>query len=467
MPRILRQARRRWTIVLPALVGALGLALGVWWWQRAKEVSVTQPARARITESIASSGRVRGVTETLLGVQAAGIVERLFVREGDRVVAGQRLAILKNDVAEARVAQAEAALTTAQATLIQVARGALPSELEAAAAQVQQARAQLDQQRAALAQAEQAVVQAKAQLALHEAEGDLAARQLERAERLLERGLIARAEHDEAITRARVVEQQVAAQQQAVALSETAVRALRGGVAAAEANVGVQAARLRTLEAGARPEDVAIARRRVQEAEQALAVARRQAQEAVVVAPFGGIVTAISAEAGQTVGAQGVLELVSSELEIRVDVDETNLSDLDVGQAAVVSTSAFPGSTFRGAVRELAAAVDQARGTVTVTVAPVDPPGWLRPGQTVNVNIVTNPDAWRLLVPAAAIRRVGDRSAVLVVQGGRAVERTILARPPTKDGVPVVAGLSADDVVITNVGTIQPGDRVRVRPADR
>jgi HlyD family secretion protein len=186
-----------------------------------------------------------------------------------------------------------------------------------------------------------------------------------------------------------------------------------------------------------------------------------------VVAPFGGIVTAISAEVGQTVGALGVLQLVSSEMEIRVDVDETNLSDLDLGQAAIVSSSAFPGSTFPGVVRELAAAVDQARGTVTVTVAPINPPAWLRPGQTVNVNIVTNPDAQRLLVPAGALRRVGDRSTVLVVQDGRAVEKTVRARPPTMDGVPVMAGLSADDLVITNAGTIQPGDHVRVRSATR
>ena len=154
------RAPRRWVSVA-LLLGLLAAGLGVWWWQRAKDVSVARPVRASINESIASSGRVRGVTETLAGAQAAGVVERLFVREGDRVSAGQRLAILKNDVAEARVAQAEAALTTAQATLVQVSRGALPSELEAVAAQVQQARAQLAQQRSSLAQAEQSVVQAR------------------------------------------------------------------------------------------------------------------------------------------------------------------------------------------------------------------------------------------------------------------------------------------------------------------
>ena len=465
MERAESRARRRWILPLAVLLGVLGAGLGGWWWLRAKDVSVARPVRASITESIASSGRVRGVIETLAGAQTSGIVERLFVREGDRVSAGQRLAILKNDVAEARVAQAEAALTTAQATLVQVARGALPSELEAAAAQVQQARAQLAQQRSSLAQAEQAVAQAEAQLAQHQAERELAARQLERAERLIERGLIARAEHDEAVTRSRVVEQQVAAQRQAVAVAEAVVRAFRGGVAAAEANVGVQEARLRTLELGARLEDIAIARERVREAERGLAVARRQAQEAVVVAPFGGVVTAINAEVGQTVGSQGVLQLVSTEMEIRVEVDEANLADLALGQSAVISSAAFPGSTFAGSVREIAAAVDQTRGTVTVTVAPIKPPEWLRPGQTVNVNVVTNPAAQRLLVPSAALRRVGDRTVVLVVRDDRAVEQVVQTRPPTRDGVPVVAGVEVDDRVITNPAAIQAGDRVRVQPS--
>jgi hypothetical protein len=102
---------------------------------------------------------------------------------------------------------------------------------------------------------------------------------------------------------------------------------------------------------------------------------------------------------------------------------------------------------------------------VTVTIAPVNPPAWLRPGQTVNVNVVTNPAAQRLLVPPAALRRVGDRNVVLVVQDDRAVERTVQIRPPTKEGVPVVAGIDADDRVITNPAAIQPGDRLRIRPS--
>jgi hypothetical protein len=52
---------------------------------------------------------------------------------------------------------------------------------------------------------------------------------------------------------------------------------------------------------------------------------------------------------------------------------------------------------------------------------------------------------------------------VLVVRDDRAVEKVVQTRPPTKDGVPVVAGLDADDRVITNPAAIRPGDRLRVR----
>jgi len=156
------------------------------------------------------------------------------------------------------------------------------------------------------------------------------------------------------------------------------------------------------------------------------------------------------------------VRLVSSALEIRLDVDESNLADLAVGQEAVISSSVFPGDTFRGTVSELGAAVDQTRGTVTVRVAPLQPPDWLRPGQTVNVNLITHRAVPRLLVPAAAIRRAGDRTVVYVVENGRALEKVVLTRSPTAQGVPVLAGLSAEDRFIAKAQGISAGAQVRV-----
>lgn len=456
--------RRQWLLGLGILLAALvAVALVRWRALGPPEVTLIQATATPITETIASSGRVRGVIETVVGAQAAGIVETLLVDEGDRVTAGQPLAMLKRDVAEARLAQAEQALNTARAQLAQVERGPLRSEVEAAAAQVRQAQAQVTQQRAAVQQAQQAVEQARAQLLQLQAEMDLAATQLERHAALFERNYISRVEYDQAQTQYRVAEQRVAAAQQAVEAAQANVQAAQAGVQAAQANVRALEARLRTVQTGATPEEIAVARQRVAEAAQALHVARRQVQEAVVTAPFAGIVTAIHAEPGQAVGTQGVVRLVSVTLEIRLDVDESNLADLAVGQEALISSSVFPGQTFPGRVAEIGAAVDQTRGTITVRVTPLQPPDWLRPGQTVNVNIVTRRAVSRLLVPASAVSRSSDQTVVYVVENGRALEKVVLTRPPTAQGVPILAGLGAEDRIIADPRGITAGARVRVR----
>jgi HlyD family secretion protein len=451
----------------PVRIGGLLLLVLIatflaWRFQRAKVVTVVRPIRTNITETIASSGRVAGVTETLVGAQATGVVETLMVRKGERVAKGQRLAILKNNVAEAQVAQAEQAINTAKAQLSQTSRGPLTSEVEAAAEQVKQAEALVVQQEAAIAQARQSVAQIANQLGQLTAQRDLAAKQLQRNQSLDKEGIVARAEMDRLRTDVRLANDRIAAQQQAVHLAETNVQAAQAGLMSAEANVRAQAARLRTLETGARPEDVQVARQRLQDAELALNVTRQQAGNAVVKAPFAGIVVAINAELGQAVGSQGVLRLVSGDLEVRLDVDESNLADLSVGQAAIISSSTFRNSTFEGKVSEIGAVVDAARGTVQVTVVPVNPPDWLRPGQTVNVNIVTAKSVERLIIPATAVARTRDQNVVFVFANGRALEKTIVSRPPTGEGVPVLAGLTAEDHIIADAAGIKAGDSVQV-----
>lgn len=462
-----RQAASRrlknWTIRLGVLA-LLVLVIGFFIWRsnRPTEVVTVQPKLTPITETVASSGRVSGTTETFVGAQAQGVVDELYVKEGDRVKAGQTLAVLKNDVAEAQARQAEQAVQTARAQLAQTARGPLQSELEAATAQARQAEAQVAEQRAAITQAQKTVVQQQAQLKQLQAEQELAAKQLARTRTLAQQGIVARAELDQAQTDLQVAQERVAAQRQSIELAQANVRQARASLQSAQANALAQEARARTVQSGARPEDIQVARRRLSEAEQALDVARRQAANSVVTAPFAGLVTEITAELGQSVGAEGVLKLVSGELEIHVDVDESNLVNLEVGQPAVISSSTFTGSAFEGSVTELGPAVDEARGTIEVTVVPASAPDWLRPGQTVNVNIITAKDVPRLLVPPTSLTRSGDQTVVFVVANGVALEKPVVTRAPTEGGVPVLAGLTGDERIVVDAAKVTAGERVRV-----
>ncbi|MFZ1699514.1 MAG: efflux RND transporter periplasmic adaptor subunit [Pyrinomonadaceae bacterium] len=453
---------QKWLIRIGVLV-IIGLVvlIVVWLIQRPAKVDLIQPKQATIAETITSSGRVGGTTETNVGSQSQGIIEKLFVGEGDDVVGGQQLALIKNDVAEAQYLQARSAVDTARSQLMQVSRGGLASEIDAATELVKQAKAQVEQQRVAIIQAQKNVAQTHSQLAQVEAERDLAKTNLERNEKLVRSGDISRAQYDQALTNSRVADKRVEVQDRAIELAESSVNSAQANLRSAQANVGIQEARLRTIQTGARPEDVRVAEQRVAETERALSVAQQQAGNASVYAPFAGKVTKILTQTGQSVGPQGVLTLVSVSPEIRLDVDESNLSSLRVGQEAVISSGAFSGSSFEGNVSELGAAVDRTRGTIEIKVVPNSTPEWLRPGQTVDVNIITAKNVNRLLVPENALIRVGDETVIFMIENGKIVKKAVVSRPPTSEGVPIISGLEPQDWIIANAAKVEVGDRVR------
>jgi HlyD family secretion protein len=404
------------------LAGLLVIAGTVFWFvRRPTPLDVVQPRLVHLTESIASSARVGGVQESAVGALFSGTVAQLFVREGDRVTAGQKLAVLRNDVPLQQKTQAQKAVQTAEARLAQASMSPAQSEMDEARHQVTEAWAQVEQAKA---------------------DQQLATKQFERTTQIVEQGLIARSEFDAA---------------------QANLQSVQARVRSVTATAKAREARLQTLKDTPRAEDVMVANAQLAEAQQALKVAEQQAREALVTAPFDGIVTAINAEQGQTVGAQGVLNLVSDSLEIRVDLDESNLADLEIGQRAVLSSSALGGQPFEGRLTDISAAVDQARGIVTVTITPEAPPDWLRPGQTVNVNLITNENAERLIIPSTALRRLGSRSVVLLVKDGRAVERTVLTRPVVDQGVPVTSGVTEHDDIVADPTGVTAGQKVRVR----
>jgi multidrug efflux pump subunit AcrA (membrane-fusion protein) len=145
-----------------------------------------------------------------------------------------------------------------------------------------------------------------------------------------------------------------------------------------------------------------------------------------------------------------------------VDVDETNLGRLRGGQKAVVTSDAFPGAIFAARVREIGAQVDTERGTVEVRLDPIASPRWLRAGLTVNINIIVDPGTRRLTLPMTAVDTLGNRSRVLVVRGGKAVEVVVKVGAPGTHGIPILSGLTENDVVIVNPSSIVPEQRVRV-----
>ena len=67
------------------------------------------------------------------------------------------------------------------------------------------------------------------------------------------------------------------------------------------------------------------------------------------------------------------------------------------------------------------------------------------------------------MVPPTAVIHQGSRSVVLIVNGGHAVEKTVLTRPAIERGIPILAGVTDTDEVVVNPAGLTAGQAVRTR----
>jgi HlyD family secretion protein len=492
-----------WLVPILAAIVAISLVAS-----RPARIKTIRPARTVISETIAASGEVRGQMETSVGANVGGRVAAVLVRSGDRVQAGQVVARMADDVlraevtqaqeewrvAQAAVAQADGAVRSAQAQVALAARKPLDADVvrtRAEAAQntaVAEAKVVAARQRlaelargATAEQRQQVAAQTEqAQLALEKAERDL-----ERQKRLYRAGAIAQIALDDAETardtarktldnvRARQREVEVGTRPEQVAQAQADLRAaeatLEGATAMGRAQVeailalprleDVRVAQAKLSEA---QRDRAAARAKMQQARIALDVARQRLAETLVTAPFDGAITDVVTEAGGITGpSQPVVKLVRvSRPEIRVAIDEDNLGRLKVGQRAIVTAEAFPSQQITAHVREIGAAVQSDKGQIEVKLTPEQTPSWLRPGQTLAVNLIVSRGAPGLTLPVSALTTAGNVPQVLVVEGGRVVQKRIETGAAGPAGVVIRGGLTADAEVIPDPHEGTPGQRV-------
>lgn len=469
--------KRLWPIPLILLIGFALLQ----WRARADAVEVTRPARQDLAEVLALSGRVHGRQESRLAPEVSGTLRAVLVKEGQAVKAGQEVARLDQGRLQAQLAQAQERVRVSQAQLEVARRGPLPAEIEQVRSEVESqrlaARAAVESARQRLLEAERGtrveqVEQARAALREATAEVEQRAREAARQEGLARQGAVALQAAEQARTLALRAEQ---ARESARARLEELERGprpevreqARQAVLAAEADLlaaqEAGAARLQQLRDLPRPEDVALAQAQVSEARQAAQVVQEQLQQAEIRAPYDGIVGKQLLRVGDQAGPSAPVFSFSSDpaLEIRVDVDESDVPRLALGQRAEVRPSGHAES-FPATVRELSPEVDALRGTLEVRLSPESPPGWLVPGQTVDVNLFLAEQKSWMVLPLTCVVLRADGAEVMVVEDGVVKRRSVQVSSPTTKGYLIRSGLEGQELVLLYPQGVQEGQRVRV-----
>ena len=230
--------------------------------------------------------------------------------------------------------------------------------------------------------------------------------------------------------------------------------------AQAQARNNLENARLRAnaLSSGGVEEDLLRAR---------IAALQAQLNKAQVRSKVSGTILTRNVEIGDLVqpGQSLFTIALDGKTEIRVPLDERNLSRLALQQPAVAIADAYPDKPFPVRISFIAPSIDPQRGTVEVRLA-VDPvPEFLRQDMTVSVNIETDRRAKALVIPNDALANVKEDSAeVLLLRDGQVQRQRVRLGLRGLSASEVLSGLSAGDEILVDA-TVSLADGKRVRTA--
>ncbi len=275
---------------------------------------------------------------------------------------------------------------------------------------------QIQQADAAVEQAQAAVEQAQASLAQGVANRDLARITAERLKTLNERGIATQQDRDQS-------QAQLAAQDANVQAAEKLVSAQRSNLAAARANLG----RLRAIDA-----------------------------YRVVKAPFDGVITQRNIDVGALVSTGSTLLYRIAQtgtLRTYVNVPQSSVGAVRVGQDATLTLSDFPGRTFTGKVARMARALDPSSRTMLVEVDVPNANSTLFPGSYADVELIgarANPP---VVVPASALVYRADGAQLAVVRSDHTIHlQKITVGRDYGDRLEVLAGIDEGATIVAVAG---------------
>jgi HlyD family secretion protein len=368
-------------ILAAAVIGG-GTVAGLRWSQRDLVTVQTSTAiRQDLSAVVTASGEIKPRNYINLGANAMGPITELLVKEGDRVHKNQVVARIENTQASADVNAQKAAIASAEA--------------DSSAAE------------AGLKAQDDSIKTQQATLERFKNELQRSKEYLDRFQKLYDEKLIAKQDYD-----------------QKKADYDSAAASVRENEARVQQLVSQRAQTLAQLTS---------AQKRVAQAQANQTRLDNVLARFEVIAPLDGVVTNLPVRLGETV-VQGVQNSAASTIltiadmsliTAEVDVDETDIVNVQLGQLADVTIEAIPNKTFKGKVTQIGnsailrssgvAASQSATSTqeakdFKVVVALDNPPDDIRPGLSATAKIVTatRKEVTSIPIQALTVRTKGD-----------------------------------------------------------
>ncbi len=458
------------------------------------EAKLATAAYGRFITRLPETGVVQRPQIRTLSTLVPGDIARVLVKPGDRVAAGQLLFQLSNPqlVSSEQGAQAAYDAARGRASSAAETNAVLPAQNQSSVVQaefnLEQAKFNLnqaitDQKNGAQSGLGYGGATAESQRVGADAGVANARTSLSEAQRIYDadKDLYA----NKAISKD-TLSQQAARLAQAQIAADQAERQRQDTYTQLSQNVSVLADRVRAARDAVRQAQAALAAAKLESeqnkagdlvAARGDAAARlndlRYAQDQVarlsIVAPFAGIVQTIAVQTNDSLrplqpgdnlsaGQPLVTLAANTGFIVRARVDEQDISQVKLGQAARISGEDLGSSTIEGrvaAIGEVAQKSDDPANTSRQIITTIKLQGslpFLRDGMNVDVDIVTVDEAHVIALPSEAIRRDNGKPYVFVVRpaDGRTLKTNVVAGATNDTQTVITHGLKPGDTVVVD-----------------
>ncbi len=179
-----------------------------------------------------------------------------------------------------------------------------------------------------------------------------------------------------------------------------------------------------------------------------------------IVAPMDGVVLRRDGEVGEIAEAGQILFRIGvpKPLQVVAEVNEEDIPRVALGETALFRTDAFPEQRLEGKVSDITPMGDVAAKTFRVKIALPDHTP-LKPGMSVEANIITREKPNALLIPADALQG----NIVFVVDGTRTRKRDVKVGIRGIRMVEILSGLAdGERVASPSAADLKDGARVRI-----
>jgi HlyD family secretion protein len=239
---------------------------------------------------------------------------------------------------------------------------------------------------------------------------------------------------------------------------------------------------------------------RIGQARANLAAANDTLSKTTMRAPMSGIVTALPVEEGEvavigTMNNAGTVLMTIADMsvvEAVMEVDETDIPSVKVGQRATVTIDAYPNKTYPGLVTEVASSPIKTAGVAQtgttqavnfeVKIQVENPPPDVRPGFSASADIITGTRVKTLAIPiqalvvrekpgSAAGGKPQDEEGVFLNQNGVVKFETVKTGLSGDSAIELVSGAKEGQQIITGpfraLREIKDGTKVKEQPQEK